>query len=66
MKKVALLECRDYNIDDLTEKINSGINLIGGWHSFIRPGMRVLLKVNLIGPKTSDTAAITHSEFVRE
>lgn len=27
--------------------------------------MKVLLKVNLIGPKASDSAAITHSDFVR-
>lgn len=29
------------------------------------PGDKVLLKVNLIGSKSSDSAAVTHSEFVR-
>jgi uncharacterized protein (DUF362 family) len=65
MSNVVIKECADYNIDNLTEKINSGIDLLGGWNKFIKPGMKVLLKVNLIGPKTSDSAAITHSEFVR-
>jgi uncharacterized protein (DUF362 family)/NAD-dependent dihydropyrimidine dehydrogenase PreA subunit len=65
MSKVIIKECSEYNSDLLVNKLNSGIELLGGWGSYITPGMKVLLKVNLIGPKTSDTAAITHSEFVR-
>jgi len=65
MSKVILLECKDYEIDNLIAKINGGIEKIGGWEAFVRPGDKVLLKVNLIGPKTSETAAVTHKEFVR-
>ena len=65
MSKVILQECKEYNIDLLTEKINAGIEMLGGWNSFVSPGMTVLLKVNLIGPKTADTASITDPVFVR-
>jgi len=52
-------------LDLLNQKLNSGMELLGGWRQFISPGMKVLLKVNLIGPKAPETAAITHPEFVR-
>lgn len=65
MSKVIIQECKDYGLDNLISKINSGMEKIGGWRLFVRPGDIVLLKVNLIGPKASETAAVTHSEFVR-
>jgi len=65
MSKVIIKECKGYNVDNLKKQINDAVNLLGGWGKFISPGMKVLLKVNLIGPKTSDTAAVTHAEFVR-
>lgn len=46
-------------------KINDGIEKLGGWEKFVKPGDTVLLKANLIGPKSSDSAAVTHSEFIR-
>ncbi len=65
MSKVIIQECKDYDLANLILKINAGIDKIGGWGQFIRPQDTVLLKVNLIGPKPSESAAITHSEFVR-
>jgi len=65
MSKVVIKDCRDYRIDRLMETIEIGIDLLGGWNKFIAPGMTVLLKVNLIGPKPPDSAAVTHVEFVR-
>lgn len=65
MSKVVVNECQNYNIENVTEKINSGIELLGGWDAFVKLGMKVLLKVNLIGPKPPESAAITHCEFVR-
>ena len=46
-------------------KLNQGMEQLGGWDRYVKPNMKVLLKVNLIGPKNSESAAITHSEFVR-
>lgn len=65
MSKVVINECENYNIENVIKKINSGIELLGGWDAFVKPGMKVLLKVNLIGPKTPESAAVTHCEFVR-
>lgn len=65
MNRVIVQECKSYDLESVIEKINSAIDLLGGWSLFVKPHDRVLLKVNLIGPKTSETAAVTHSEFVR-
>jgi uncharacterized protein (DUF362 family) len=65
VSKVIIQECKEYDLNTMILKINHGIERIGGWGLFVKPGDKVLLKVNLIGPKTSDSAAITHSEFVR-
>lgn len=65
MSIVVIQECKKYSIEDMTTKINNGIEKLGGWDEYIKPGDSVLLKVNLIGPKSSESAAITHSEFVK-
>ena len=65
MSTVALLECKSYDINFVMEKVNAGVDSLGGWDRFVHPHDTVLLKVNLIGPKASDTAAVTHAEFVR-
>lgn len=65
MSKVIIQECRDYHVDTITEKVNDGIERLGGWRKFVKPGDKVLLKVNLIGPKPSESGAVTHCEFVR-
>ncbi len=65
MSIVIIQECETYDIERVIDKINSGMESLGGWERILSRGMTVLIKVNLIGPKTSETAAITHSEFVR-
>ena len=65
MSKVILQECKSYDLSEVTNKINSGIEKLGGWNQFVKTGDKVLLKINLIGPKSSDTASITHCEFTR-
>lgn len=65
MTKVIIQECESYNTSTVIERLNSGMKHIGGWQAFVKPGMKILLKVNLIGPKSSETAAVTHCEFVR-
>jgi len=62
---VVIQECSEYELNKLIQKLNDGIKKLGGWESFIHPGDRVLLKVNLIGPKSADSAAVTHPEFAR-
>jgi len=65
MSKVVIQECKNYELETLIEKINAAIEILGGWDKFVKPQDKVLLKVNLIGPKPSNSAATTHAEFVR-
>ncbi|MDD4767554.1 MAG: DUF362 domain-containing protein [Desulfotomaculaceae bacterium] len=65
MAKVVIKECNDYGLDMVKQQLTEGIKLLGGWGQFVSADMKVLLKVNLIGPKTPDSAAVTHCEFVR-
>ncbi|NLM46757.1 MAG: DUF362 domain-containing protein [Firmicutes bacterium] len=65
MADVIIKECREYDAEIIKAQINAGMELLGGWGRFVAPGMKVLLKVNLIGPKKADSAAVTHAEFVR-
>lgn len=65
MSKVVIKKCDNYRLENLMDILNSGMDSLGGWGKYIRPGMTVLLKVNMIGPKTPETAAVTHPEFVR-
>jgi len=65
VSKVVIKECDKYEVETLMEKINSAIESLGGWDRFVKPQDKVLLKVNMIGPKSADSAAVTHAEFVR-
>ncbi len=65
MSKVIIKECESYDLKTMLQKIDDGIGKMGGWGKYVKPKDKVLLKVNLIGPKTSATAAITHCDFVR-
>ncbi|HHX75245.1 MAG TPA: DUF362 domain-containing protein [Firmicutes bacterium] len=65
MADVIIKECREYDTEVIKAQINAGMELLGGWGRFVAPGMKVLLKVNLIGPKKPDSAAVTHAGFVR-
>lgn len=51
--------------DRAADHDSGGAPAATGWAAFVRPGDKVLLKVNLISPMASETAAVTHSEFVR-
>jgi uncharacterized protein (DUF362 family)/NAD-dependent dihydropyrimidine dehydrogenase PreA subunit len=65
MSKVVIQECKNYELAAVIDKINAGVEILGGWDKYVKPQDKVLLKVNLIGPKTSESAAVTHAEFVR-
>lgn len=65
MAKVIVQECQGYQVNQIINQVNGGIEMLGGWMQFVKPLDRVLLKVNLIGPKPAESAAITHFDFVR-
>ncbi len=62
--KVAVVSCKSYETEILSEKIRQTIELLGGLEKFIKPGMKVLLKPNLISAKAPERAITTHPEIV--
>ncbi|MGI6575377.1 MAG: DUF362 domain-containing protein [bacterium] len=65
MSQVVLLNNTSYDVTELEQNLQRGIDLLGGWEQWLRPGMRVLLKPNLISPLPPEAAATTHPELVR-
>jgi uncharacterized protein (DUF362 family)/Pyruvate/2-oxoacid:ferredoxin oxidoreductase delta subunit len=65
MAKVAILRCEDYDSSNVYETVKRAIDLIGGINTFIKPGMKVLLKPNLLSPRPPEDAVTTHPEVVR-
>ncbi|MBN2226027.1 MAG: DUF362 domain-containing protein [candidate division Zixibacteria bacterium] len=61
---VALASCSSYDPDILSRKISSMLDQLGGLATFIRPGMKVLIKPNLLSAKDPMRAITTHPEMV--
>ena len=65
MVKVAISRCGDYDGANVYEAVRKALDLIGGIGSFVRPGMKVLLKPNMLSPHKAEDAVTTHPEVVR-
>lgn len=65
MSKVYLSNCTTYDVEKIKASLSESLDAIGGLTKYVKPGQKVLLKINLIGPKKADKAATTHPEFVR-
>ena len=62
MKNVALIHCDTYERQQVQESIDAIFDLCGGIDQFIKPGMRVMIKLNLLMKRTPDRATTTHPE----
>lgn len=60
MSKVALIRCTSYQYDEVKKAVQRGLDLIGGAHSFIRPGEKILLKPNLLTGEAPEKCVTTH------
>jgi len=65
MTKVALSRCVSYNTDKVFDAVKRSVDLVGGIETFVKPGMRVLLKPNLLSARVPEDAVDTHPEVVR-
>ncbi|MFA4981256.1 MAG: DUF362 domain-containing protein [Candidatus Omnitrophota bacterium] len=65
MTKVALAKCADYDTTKVFEAVKKAVDLVGGIGSYVKPGMKVLLKPNLLSARPPDDAVDTHPEVVR-
>lgn len=65
MSKVVLARCEDYDPDNVYNAVKRSIDLLGGIGKFVRPGMKVLLKPNLLSARAPEDAVTTHPEVIR-
>ncbi len=63
MNDIALIRCEDYEIEKLRVAVRRAVDLIGGIASFIKPGDKVLLKVNLLMKRKPERVTTTHPAF---
>jgi uncharacterized protein (DUF362 family)/Pyruvate/2-oxoacid:ferredoxin oxidoreductase delta subunit len=63
--RVSLARCSDYNSDNVSNAVKRSIDLVGGIGHYVRPGMSVLLKPNLLSARAPEEAVDTHPEVVR-
>lgn len=61
--KVVLKYCPDYTAN-VEEALRTGLQEWGGMSTFVKPGQRVLLKVNLLMKKRPEEAVTTHPAVV--
>lgn len=62
---VALVKCDDYTPARVDKALERALWLVGGMADLIKPGMRVLVKCNMVMRKSPDAAATTHPEVAR-
>lgn len=62
--RVALVKAESYEGAALDQAISQALSHLGGLKRFVKPGMRVLLKPNLLSAKAPERAITTHPEFV--
>ena len=63
--KVSVIKCPDYQEERVEEALRQSVELIGGLKSVIKPGDKVLLKVNLLAPVEAHAAVTTHPSVVK-
>ena len=65
MSKVSIVRCADYDSQRVLGAVKRAVDLIGGIASFVKPGMKVLVKPNLLSARAPEEAVDTHPEVVR-
>ena len=63
--KVSLVKCQDYYTQRVFDGVKRAVDLLGGMESFVKPGMKVLVKPNLLSARPPEDAVDTHPEVVR-
>ena len=54
-----------YDFEKLSKAVLSLMGPLGGFERFVKPGMTVLIKPNLLSARTPERAVTTHPELVR-
>jgi len=64
VEQVAVVECHDYDMHNVDTAIEECLARLGGLDKFIKPGMKVLLKCNLLMRKKPEECTTTHPAVV--
>lgn len=62
---VSVTSCSSYDLDGVRRAVTALLAPLGGMGRFVRPGMRVLLKPNLLSAADPEQAVTTHPTVVR-
>jgi uncharacterized protein (DUF362 family)/Pyruvate/2-oxoacid:ferredoxin oxidoreductase delta subunit len=65
LSAVTLIKCSDYSPEAVDGAVGRAVDSLGGISSFVKPGMTVLLKPNMLAARSIDKAVTTHPEVVR-
>lgn len=63
--KISIASCPDYSYEKVLSSIRTCIDLLGGFHRFIRFRDRVLIKPNLLSGSPPEKAITTHPTVVK-
>ncbi len=63
--RVSIARCSDYRDNAIGQAVLQTLEPLGGLERFVKKGDRVLLKLNLLSPRTPDAAVTTHPALVR-
>ncbi len=58
--KVVLVECKDYDRENVYAAIQAGIAELGGFEAFVKPEEKILLKPNLLNRSDPEKCVSTH------
>lgn len=62
---VSLVACESYDPDLVRSAVRAVLAPLGGMERFVRPGMKVLLKPNLLSDASPERATTTHPAMIR-
>jgi uncharacterized protein (DUF362 family)/NAD-dependent dihydropyrimidine dehydrogenase PreA subunit len=62
---VSVVPCHNYEMDAVRQALRACLAPLGGIEHFVRPGMRVLLKPNLLAAAELEQAVTTHPAIVQ-
>jgi uncharacterized protein (DUF362 family)/Pyruvate/2-oxoacid:ferredoxin oxidoreductase delta subunit len=60
MGVVSIVTCEDYEINRVRAAVREALNPLGGMGAFVKPGEKVLLKVNLLMKRKPERVTTTH------
>ncbi len=65
MPQVSITACPDYSADSCAQALGQVLQPLGGL-SWVTPGMKIVIKANLVSPMKPDKAATTHPGLLTE